>query len=103
MKLTVVKKKSTFEDYYLKKIVVMREVAKKDGLSLEECLKLRMGKTVEEYREYQLKNYNRKECHSFWRSVCANKETECHRCNQYYSPAEWDKMSTKKRNEIKNN
>ena len=66
MKLTIVKKKFTFEDYYLKKVTVMKEVAKKDGLSLEECLKQRMEKTVEEYKQWQLKLYTRKECHSFW-------------------------------------
>ena len=102
MKLTVVKKKSTFEDYYIKKVAVMKEVAKRDDLSLEECLKQRMGKTVEEYKQWQLKLYTRKECHSFWHSECVNRAIECHHCCHHYSTAEWDKMSTRKRNQIKN-
>lgn len=102
MKFTVVKKKSTFEDYYRKKVVVMREVAKKDDLSLEECLKQRMGKTVDEYKQWQLKLYNKKDCHSFWHSECTNRDTECHHCCHYYSTADWDKMTVKEKFLIKN-
>ena len=92
----------TFKGYYRKKVADMRKVAKRDSLSLEECLKQRIGKTVDEYKQWQLKLYNRKECHSFWHSECTNRDIDCHRCCHYYSAAEWDKMTVKKRNNIKN-
>ena len=80
----------------------MRKVAKRDGLSLEECLKQRMRKTVDEYKQWQLKLYNIKECHSFWHSECINRAIECHHCCHYYSTAEWDKYTNKEKLLIKN-
>jgi hypothetical protein len=102
MRLTVVKKKFTFEDYYIERYNAIVSCAKRDSLTVKEFLEKRMGKTVEEYKQWQLKLYTAKDCHSFWRRECTNKDTECYHCCHYYSTAEWDKMSTKKRNEIKN-
>jgi hypothetical protein len=102
MKLTVVKKKSTFEDYFIIRHNAILLVAKQRNITVEEYLRNVMGQTPDEYKERQLKNYNKQECHSFWRRECVNKDIECHHCKHYYSTAEWDKMSIKKRNEIKN-
>jgi hypothetical protein len=102
MKLTVVKKKFTFEDYYIKKYNAIVSCAKRDKISVDEFLLKNHKKTVEEYRQWQLSFYTAKDCHSFWHRECTNKGIECHHCCHYYSTAEWDKMSTRKRNEIKN-
>jgi hypothetical protein len=92
----------TFEDYYNKKLKELAKCAKIDNISLEEFLLTRYKRTVSEYREWQLGFYNAKDCHSFWHRECLNKGIECQRCNKFYSIAEWDKMSTKEKNNIKN-
>jgi len=98
MKLTVIKKKNTFEDYYKKKLKEITNSAKTDGITVEEILQKYYKKTVDEYMEWQMGFYSAKDCHSFWHRECVNKDTECHRCDKFYSIAEWDKMSIKERN-----
>ncbi|MFA5207436.1 MAG: hypothetical protein WC428_02150 [Candidatus Paceibacterota bacterium] len=92
----------TFEDYYKKKLKKIAKCAKRDNVSIEEFLRINYKKTVLEYREWQMGFYNAKDCHSFWHRECTNKGIECHKCCHYYSIAEWDKMTNKERNNIKN-
>jgi hypothetical protein len=97
MKLEKISIVKTFKSYYKLRLAYMREVAKADGETLEECLKRRLNKTPDEYREYQLKIYERKECRSFWRRECTNKDVECHHCRHFYSISDWDKMTAEER------
>ena len=91
----------TFKDYYDKKLKDLAKSAKRDKVSVKRFLTVNYHKTISEYKEWQKGFYNAKDCHSFWHRECENKGIECHRCNKFYSTADWDKMSKKAKNAIK--
>ena len=80
----------------------VRKLAKKDGLSTEDFLKKLNRGTFKEYKNYLKCRYEFKECHSFWHSECVNRGIECSHCCHFFSRADWDKMTLKERNYIKN-
>jgi hypothetical protein len=88
-----------FQTYYYKKFAEIVKCAKREKVSVDEFLKNRYhSKTRIEYKMMHLRFYTQRGCHSFWRRDCENKDTQCFRCIQFYSLAEYDKMTvTQKR------
>ena len=97
----ILPKNKHFKLYYDKKIKDMEICAKRDDVSLEECIKIRFHGTILEHKLICLAWYERKDCHSFWHSECINMGEECHHCNQFFSTAEWDKMTKKEKDNTK--
>jgi hypothetical protein len=88
-----------FKIYCDKRTKELEKCAKRDNLSLEDYIKQCLGKkSLFEYKQFLLKQYEQKGCHSFWHRECINKGHECYHCNKYYSMSEWDKMTKKKKN-----
>lgn len=92
----------TFDDFYKERITNFKIGASNRKMSMTLFLKTYRNMTRKEYRQYQLSRYKGKSCHSFWSRECVNKDIECHHCCHYYSIEDWDKMTTKERNHIKN-
>jgi hypothetical protein len=92
----------TFKDFYNNRLNNIKRGAAMNNMSMTEFLKRVHHQTRKEYRQLQLKRYQGKSCHSFWHRECVNRDIECHRCSHYYSLEEWNKMTTKERNRIKN-
>lgn len=93
----------TFEDYYKKELNKIAKYAKRDDMSVNTYINKNYRRTIIQFKAWHKTLYRGKDCHSFWHRECTNKGVECHRCLQYYSAADWDKMSTKEKNNIKNN
>jgi hypothetical protein len=97
----IFKKHKHFKTYCDEKIKGMVECAKRDKLSLEDCLKQRLGRSILEYKILVLSWYEQKQCNSFWHSECENRGSKlCDRCCKYYSRAEWDNMTSIEKSEI---
>lgn len=92
----------TFNDFYDKRLKEIKKCSKRDKVSVKDFIKINYHKTVSEFKKWQKQLYTGKSCHSFWHRECVNKGVECYRCNKYYSLKDWDKMSVKEKNNIKN-
>ena len=91
-----------FEDYYKKKLADISKSPNRNGLSVEDFIFKLYRKTLTEYEKMHLEIYKKKECHSFWHRECTNKGVMCDKCVKFYSTEDWDKMSKKEKNVIKN-
>jgi hypothetical protein len=91
----------TFNNYYKERMKSAKIGAKNHNLSVEVFIKTFHKMTMEEYKAARKRDYERKECHSFWHRECENKGIECHHCCHFFSSAEWDKMTTKEKNNIR--
>jgi hypothetical protein len=94
--------KKTFRDYYNDKLKDLAKYAKRDKISVKDFIKKNYNRTLSEYRKWQKGFYESKDCRSFWHRECVNKGIECENCCHFYSISEWDKMSTKEQNKLKN-
>jgi hypothetical protein len=92
--------KKTFDDYYKKRMESAAIGAKNHDISIEEFIKTFHRMTMEEYKEARRRDYERKECHSFWRRECYNKDIECYHCCYFFSQLEWDKTPIKERKRL---
>jgi len=84
---------NTFDDYFKKRIKLIKSCAKANNVTLEAELKNIFNKTFSEFEEMERKSYTTESCHSFWRRECENKGKMCHQCCHNFSISEYDNMT----------
>jgi hypothetical protein len=87
----------TFKDFYNDRLNSIKTSAAMNNMSMTKFLKSVHHQTRKEYRQFQLKRYQGKSCHSFWHRECVNKDRECYHCSYFHSTEDFDKMSNKER------